>query len=291
MSVPCPFDVRPALTALLSFTDVPTQECTARSVDVLERARSRMPGMSPAIQRVAQTVLGNPERALGFSAARLADVSGSSVGSVVRFCQELGYPGYQDFKLGLAARPIVERAPQHAVLGLEDEPTEVARKVLGSIVSGLSSAGRSLDLDKLVEVAKLLGDARRILVVGIGTSTPLASDFASRLFGAGVLASYPADTRGQLDAATRLGPGDVCFAISNSGTTEHTIAAVRESRANGAATAALTSYATAPLASTADHVIIVGCPADLYRSADMASRIAHHTVIQVLWALIRHQQE
>lgn len=250
-----------------------------------------MPGMSPAIQRVAVTVLGDPERTLSLSAARLADVSGSSVGSVVRFCQELGFPGYQDFKLGLAARAVVERGPAPTALSPEDEPADAARKVFASIVANLASTGRSLDVDMLVDVAGILGEARRILVVGIGTSTPLASDFASRLFGVGVIASYPADTRGQLDAATRLGPGDVCFAISNSGTTAHTIDAVRESRANGATTVALTSHATAPLASTADRVLIAGCPADLYRSADMASRIAHHTVIQVLWALMRHQQE
>lgn len=247
--------------------------------------------MSPAIHRVAETVLGDPERALKLSAERLALVSRSSVGSVVRFCQEIGFSGYQGFKLGLAASVPLGRQAAAVAITAHDPSAHVVQKVFATVVTNLAAAARSLDTTELEHAARLIRGARRILVVAAGTSNPLASDFASRLFARGFPASYPGDASTQLEAATRLGPGDVCFAISHSGVTAATIAPVNESRARGATTIALTSFSTAPLALTADHVLVAGCPADLYRKADMASRIAHHTVLNALWALMRHQQQ
>lgn len=264
---------------------------TTGTADVLELARSRMPGMSPAIQRVAEAVLGDPERMLSLSAARLAAVSDSSVGSVVRFCNELGFPGFQDFKLTLAAHVGPRPWPGPAAITDADPQQAVVEKLFATVIANLTATAGSIAADDLVRAAELVRGAHRILVVAAGTSQPLASDLASRLFGRGFPASYPADAQTQFEAATRLDRGDICFAISHSGTTTQTNEPVRASQSRGAFTIALTSFSASPLAHLADHVLVAGAPADTYRTADMASRLAHLMVINALWSLIRHQRQ
>lgn len=246
------------------------------------------------MQRVADTVLSDPERIVSLSAARLAAVSGSSVGSVVRFCHTLGFPGFQDFKTGLLMhvdprRPMESLVAPHAEITEADTADEVVSKLFASVVADLATTARSISRSNLLNAADLIVGARRVLLVAAGTSQPLASDIANRLFARGYPASYPADPQTQLEAATRLGPGDVCFAISHSGTTTQTNQPVQESLSRGAATLALTSFSMTPLASLADHVLVAGAHPDAYRTADMASRLAHLMVINALWALIRHR--
>lgn len=260
--------------------------------DVLELIRSRLPGLSQSAQHVADAVLLDPEKILGMSAARLAEVSESSVGSVVRFCRSIGFPGYQAFKLRLATQtgpPNWKLVPD--AIASDDRPPDVVDKVFASAVAGLSKTASSVDRDTMDAIALALRHAHRILIVAAGPSLPIASDFGNRLIGgAGLSVSYPTDAQTQQAAAGGLRPADVCFAISHSGTTRDTLESVRIAIGVGATTAALTSYATAPLAGLAEHVIIAGCPPDRYRKADMASRIVHHTVISALWVLVRHHQ-
>src|SRR5690606_16474968 len=87
--------------ALNSVPPVNTQ--TAARVDVIELTRATYHSLTASMRRVADLVLATPAEAAGLPVTGLASATGSSVGTVVRFCQALGYPGYQDFKAALAA--------------------------------------------------------------------------------------------------------------------------------------------------------------------------------------------
>ncbi|TIV24931.1 MAG: MurR/RpiR family transcriptional regulator, partial [Mesorhizobium sp.] len=58
--------------------------------------------MTPALARVAETVLAQPDATLRQSITELAETSGSSEASVMRFCRDQGFSGFQDFKQALA---------------------------------------------------------------------------------------------------------------------------------------------------------------------------------------------
>lgn len=231
-------------------------------------------------------MLADPERALGFSAGRLAQHSGTSVGSVVRFCHAVGFPGYQDFKdrLGAEARrggfDVAAVTAQGARLG-------VAGQVLAHTLVGLDRTLTSLDLSSIRRTADVLREARRILIPAAGPSQPVAMAFGMWLSWSGYAVSHPTDHHTQQAIAQRLRPGDVCFAVSHSGTTEHTLESVRIARQQGAATLALTSFSHAPLAELCDIAIVAGAGADPYRTADMASRPVHHAVLEAAWALLQ----
>src|SRR5215217_4371031 len=69
---------------------------------LIANIRSAAPNMTPALARVADHVLGNAQAVLYQSITELAEEASSSEASVMRFCRELGFTGFQNFKLMLA---------------------------------------------------------------------------------------------------------------------------------------------------------------------------------------------
>lgn len=129
------------------------------------------------------------------------------------------------------------------------------------------------------EVAERLAAGGRLVYVGAGTSGRLALVDAAEcettfalppgrvvaLIAGGTTAGTIAQEAAEDDADAGMrgvaelgvGPLDAVVAISASGRTPFTLAALRAARAEGAATVALTSVEQSPLGETADHEIVV----------------------------------
>lgn len=59
-------------------------------------------------------------------------------------------------------------------------------------------------------------------------------------------------------AAGRLEPGDVCIAVSHTGSTRETLEILAAAKTSGATTVAITSFARSPLSEQVDHLIVAG---------------------------------
>ncbi|MEV6490954.1 RpiR family transcriptional regulator, partial [Actinoplanes sp. NPDC051633] len=70
---------------------------------VLVRIRTLLPEFTGALQRVAEQVLADPAAASRATIVELAERSGTSPATVTRFCRALGFDGYADLRLGIAA--------------------------------------------------------------------------------------------------------------------------------------------------------------------------------------------
>lgn len=253
---------------------------------MLELIRSRMPGFSPAESRVARVVLTKPLEILDLSVTQLADRSESSVGSVVRFCQGLGLRGYQDLKLQLAKRSIPVEQQLLDEVSAGDGALEVIRKVLSGTANALQEAAHVVAPEALGQVAEKLLAARRIQFAAVGTSAPLAADISYRLTTIGLPAVFPPDVHVQHVTARMLGPGDVCFAISHTGSTTETLATMRTAAQSGATAIALTSFASSPLTELVDLLLVAGSRETSYRIETMTSRIVHLAVLDAIFVLL-----
>lgn len=252
----------------------------APSTDVLERLRAALPSLSARSRQAASFILANPERVVQLSASQLAAETGTSVGTVVRLCHAAGLAGIHELKLRLVSLLGRERIAR----GLPtDRP---GAQTLADIVDDLCRTATALDHGAVERAAATLRQATRILIVSSGTSQPLAIEFGNWLNSIGRAVAYPTDGGTQEAVARQLGPHDVCFAISHSGTTAATLDPVRTAMSHGALTIALTSYSGAPLVDLAHDVIIAGASASHARGDEMASRMVHHAVLQVLRSLL-----
>ena len=72
---------------------------------IFEHLRTAVGGgsLTSAEEKVVAWILDNPAKPLDFSIGELAAASGVSEATVVRTCQRLGFKGYPELKLAIAA--------------------------------------------------------------------------------------------------------------------------------------------------------------------------------------------
>lgn len=250
---------------------------------VSERLRAKSTRLTGASVRVAEVVRRNPDAVLGMTISDLAERSDTSVGSVVRFAQDLGFRGFQDLKLQLAGDLSATPPPAHDELS-------VPARVLAETGNALNQAAAAVDqaaFDKAVDVLLAAG---RILVSGVGTSLPVATDAAYRLQLAGLPTLFYDDNHRQHVAASLLGPADVCLTVSHTGQTQETLAVTEAAREAGARTVAITSYAHSPLTQLCDVVLVAGSAETDFRVEAMTSRFVHLAIVDGLFVAVSEAQ-
>src|SRR5437870_4013549 len=67
------------------------------------KVRTLAPSMTRSMQRVAEAVAADPAGCARLTVTALAERTGTSEATVVRAARVLGYPGYRDLRLALAA--------------------------------------------------------------------------------------------------------------------------------------------------------------------------------------------
>lgn len=238
---------------------------------------------SGAERRVAELVLHDPDGVLSMSAARLALASGSSVGTVVRFCRSLGLDGFQTFKQQLTSVRL--GLVRTEILGTT-EPINAPDDVLHRTLTNLSRAIASVDVHLIERAGLAIKAAERIHICGSGPSLRITTAFGGLLSRSGFNCSYPDDSDTQAAIAGQLTPRDICFAVSHSGTTASTRHSAELAAANGTPLVVLTSFSGSPLAKLGDITIVAGAPEDPFRNADTASRTVHLAIVQAMTSVI-----
>jgi DNA-binding MurR/RpiR family transcriptional regulator len=257
---------------------------------VLAQVRTLLPSLQPSDARVAQLLLDEPDAVVYRSVSEVAEAAATSTATVVRCAQKLGFRGFHDLKLALAQ----ERATFEAAESAE----HAADPRLEELVQVTSAGAQTLrDAPALVDPAAFdasvsaLNEARRVLFVGVGTSAPLIQDAAYRFAVIGLRAEAASDVHVQHFQAGRLGPGDVCVAVSHTGSTRETLEAVRAATQAGAVTVAITSFARSPLSELVDYLIVAGTREVSFRLEAMASRLAHLALLDALLVAVAARDE
>ncbi len=142
---------------------------TAVATGVLARLRATLPGLTPALSRIAEVALESPHRVLYSTVTELAESASSSEGSVIRFCKDLGFGGFQDFKLALATDLAASRAAPRG----RDEPDNLVGEAVRHAQAAVRETGQLLELAAVEGVAKMIsGTARRLVTSGRSVCLP-----------------------------------------------------------------------------------------------------------------------
>jgi DNA-binding MurR/RpiR family transcriptional regulator len=256
---------------------------------VAVQARGLMPSLSPAEQRVAHVVINAGAGASRFTITELAERAGTSETTVIRFCRAMGFGGYPELRLTLAAEAgrAAEAANGPTEMGSDISPhdslDEVVKKIAFADARAVEDTAAQLDVGELERVVGRVAKARRVDIYGVGASAFVAQDFQQKLHRIGRVAFAWCDLHIALTSAALLGKQDVAFGISHTGTTMDTIEAFSEAGRRGATTVALTNFPKSPLASVADFVLTTAARETTFRSGAMASRLAQLTVVDCVF--------
>lgn len=238
--------------------------------------------------RIAKAVLNDPAGVINKSIGQFAQDAQVSAASAVRFCRAMGLAGFQELKLTLTRSAPNEAIQAATEVTAGDSHETASRKVVLGSAEALATAAGNIDHTVVAAAARVLGEARRVLVAGIGTSAPLAADVAYRLALIGVDAVFPPDSHVQHVMASHLTEGDACLVISHTGSTIETLATAGAAKDAGASVLAVTSFAGTPLTDLSNQVVVAGSQETAYRVDAMTSRVVHLAVLDALVVVLAH---
>lgn len=266
--------------------------------DALKIVRSALPRLSAREADVAAHVLADPQIVLDSTVAELSHAAGTSTATVARFCQSVGFAGYREFRVAIAAT--VSRSQAELVrfelddseIAPDDGIEEVIAKVRFQDVLAIEQTLGDVDREAVKKVIDALVAARRIEITGFGASGLTAADLNEKLRRIGYPSGYNADVHFALPSSANLGPGDALVAFSHSGRTSDTIGVLSAAAEAGAVTVAVTNAPDSSLATLADITIVTRARESKFRSGAMASRSAQHAVVDVIFiATAQHDME
>lgn len=260
---------------------------TNNSVNSLARIRSRYPTLAASEAKVADWVLQHAAEVMNLSMAQVAHACGVSDTTVLRFCRNSGFQGYLDLKLSIARDIASPTQIIHDDISADDAPFTVARKVFTSNIQALYDTLEVLDENAVLSAVQLLNNARKILIIGVGTSAPIVQSMYNMFVRLGFNCSAQTDSYLQLMEAALVGSEDVVVAVSQSGSSIDPVLTLEKAKQNGARTICITGNAQSPITQHADVTLL--SVARETRAESLASRIAQSTIIDALYVIISLQ--
>ena len=254
--------------------------------NVMTRIRVRHPSLGPSTRSIADFILENPRQVVGMSVTELAEATGASDGSVINLCRQLDLSGFQQLKLSLAQEVVQPVQFIHEDLRPTDTTPTVCRKTFHAGIQALRDTLSILDADAVDEAVRLIREADRVEIYGIGSSAPIAEDAQYRMLRIGIDARVVVDSHIQAISASRTGPNVTVLTISHSGATHETLAATRLAKEAGAKTIIVTNFSSSPLQAYADVKLFTMARETKFRTEAMTSRIAQLCVLDALIAAL-----
>nr|WP_281414180.1 MurR/RpiR family transcriptional regulator [Rhizobium leguminosarum] len=239
--------------------------------------RSRAPNMTRALQRVADYTLEDPQAVLYKSITELAEDAQSSEASVMRFCRELGFTGFQNFKLALAQELATQS--QTSVPISTGDPVQ---NLVETARTALDETERLLDRRIIQAVAQELLQAKHIEIFGVAASAITAQYLEYKLARLGVHSHIARDAHLATMAAATSNPADVYFLISSSGSTLDTVKIAELAHARGARVIGITNRSKSPLAATCTHVLLASWPETPLTGGAFPSKISQLLIVDAL---------
>jgi DNA-binding MurR/RpiR family transcriptional regulator len=255
--------------------------------DLTKRINENYKHMSPQVQRAARYVMDNAEDVALVSMRQLAKEADVHPTTMVRLAQFLDFEGFNELRdvfqhrLRLSPSDYVGRARDlqkqkgHANQLLEEIET-TAKKNIHKTLHGL-------DMATLVHAADMLLSAKRVFIMGMRISFPVAFAFhyAYAMFRSNAIL---VDGKAGLaaDSLRDIGKNDLLFSISNMPFSRETIQAAQFAHQQGASILALSDTELSPLTQLSELTLVVRNQSPtLFPSA-----VASITVVESLIAIM-----
>lgn len=250
------------------------------------RIRGAYSTLSKKEQRIADYILKQPEQIIHHTINQVADDLDVAESTVFRFCQRVGFKGYQALKIALASDVVAPLQDIHEDITETDSVLEIAEKIFSTNGKTIESTRQILEGDSLEKTVELFLGARRIEFFGSGGSAVVALDAYHKFVRSGLQVSAMLESHMQLMSASQLTTADVAVVISHSGASKETLDIAKLLKEKGVPTIAITNYAKSPLSKIADVSLYTVSQETAFRSEALASRIAELSLIDALFTAV-----
>lgn len=263
----------------------------SNEADFRTLVRENYDRLPPQQQLVADYLLEHIREVPFLSVPELAEKSGASEATVVRFAQRIGYSGFSGLKMDLldalrekvvAGPPALTRLPERS------DEVESFKAVARQEMMNIQRTLEELDRDELRKVTTALFKADHVYTFGLGISSYLAELLTYLLAQIG-LRSTTLGTRfsSPLEQLVPLRATDLLVVISLPPYSRPTLDILEQTSERGIPTVAICDRVTAPAGNVADRMLAVRSDNLLFTNAFGAMATLLNALITEI--AVRHQ--
>lgn len=253
----------------------------------LHQIHSSLPS---AMRRLVKYIMNHPQDVV---TANIADIArNASVGeaTVVRLSRNLGFPGFQEFKIDLAIELADNKKQDDNIIDShvldEDPPDVLGKKIARSISDAVNENIEFFDPQMAIKVTRAIYNAGRVFIMGMGNSGLCAAYLKNKLTRIGINAIFELSTHFMYTQASLLKPGDVAIAISQKGVGMETRKAFQIAKDAGALCVAITHHQGSPLARDADFVFYSGNREGFLQSDSLGTMSAQLHICEIIYIMV-----
>jgi len=205
---------------------------------------------------IAKYILTNYDKAAFMTAGKLGKIVGVSESTVVRFASELGFDGYPNMRKALQEmiRNRLTSVQRIEVAKSMIDDTDIVKSVINSDIQNLQATLEMLNQPSFNDFIDSIINAKNIYIVGMRTSTSLASFLGLylNLLRSNVNVVHDIGASEIYEQIIRIGEGDLFIGLSFPRYSSHTVEAMQFAKKMGAKAIAITDSAASPFEGIAD---------------------------------------
>lgn len=258
-------------------------------VTIQDRINGNYADLSDRLKVAAEYVADNQLDVATRSLRSIAASSGVSPATYSRLARALGYEDYEEmreagrFAVQRKFSPFSERALKLREMAATEAETALLAAQSAACVSNIGTLQHRIDPKQLEGVVTALHDAPKVLIVGSKGSAGIVEYFCYmaqwfqenwRIAGRNGSELAP--------ALSRLGAGDVLFALTKEPYAQRTIAALKSASDRGITTIVVTDSRTSPALEFTQHGLVVATESPQFFSSYAATLVLLETIISLL---------
>ena len=259
--------------------------------DILSVFQSMEPTFSKGQRRISRYIAESYDKAAFMTASRLGKAVGVSESTVVRFAMELGYDGYPGMQKALQEMVANRLTSVQRIEVTNDRigDQDILSMVLQADIDRLRQTGEILDRNEFQTAVDAILRAKRIYVLGVRSTAPLANFlgyYLNYMF-RNVRTVTASGTSEMFEQIVGLTPEDVVIAFSFPRYSSATTKGAQYCRTTGATVIGITDSGLSPLGQNCDHVLLA--KSDMLSLVD--SLVAPLSVVNALLVALAAKRE
>ena len=232
----------------------------------LLKIRAERDQMSAIERRIADFLLEEAHLLRDYSSQQLANALKISQSSVVKFSQKLGFKGYPDLKYSIGesiARGDAGDSASGSAEPSADDPHAALAENLWYIKTRAEQETRLINPASGIDaIARLIGKAGKVFLIGLGEDGIPARAFAMRLSLLDILTVHHFDAVLMTASISTATKADVLLVFSEHGQQTNLCKISRQFRERHGKVISVTRHSANPLRAHADHSLLVSAHDD-----------------------------
>lgn len=255
---------------------------------ILSMINSLQNDLTKSEKKLCKYLIEDQDLIIRSTITQLAEVTGISDSTIIRFCRKFGYSGFHDFKIGLAQEVSALKAEEKeeilsGPIDENDSIETIAKKFHSINIDALQQTMDLMHYNEISRCADMIMKAKKVHFIGIGHSGTTAQDTKYKFMRTGIDTDVYTDGHTMIMMASIMNKDDLVFAISHSGNTAEVVNSLKVAKEAGAKVISITCGINSKVIGYSDASIFYASTETKFQTGALSTKIAQFFVIDLIY--------